>query len=155
VISDYQTLQALCRTDFRAYTHKAFSLIEPGTTFETAWDLDCVSEHLQAVHDGEIKGLIINKPPRLLKSVHVAQIFPSWELGFDPSVQFIGASYSHTLAERNVMKCRQIIQSDWYRDTYPNTIISKDQNKKSGKHTSTYRGVSYRAGNSCYPARVR
>lgn len=128
--SDYQVLQALCRQNFGAYTRKAFNLIEPSTVFEWSWHLDCVSEHLQAVHDGEIQWLIINEPPRMLKSVHVAQVFPSWEMGGDPSHQIIGASYAHTLAERNVVKCRQIMQSDWYMDTYPNTRISKDQNQK-------------------------
>lgn len=129
-VSDYQALQALCRLRFGAFTHKAFTLIEPGTAFEWSWHLDCVSEHLQAVHDGELQWLIINQPPRTLKSVQVAQIFPAWEMGHDASHQFIGASYAHTLAERNVVKCRQIMQSDWYLDTFPKTRISKDQNQK-------------------------
>lgn len=130
MISDYEALQALCRTNFGAFTRKAFSIIEPGVTIEWSWHLDCISEHLQAVHDGEISKIIINQPPRTLKSVQVAQIFPAWEMGGDPSHQIIGASYAHTLAERNVVKARQIMLSDWYLDTYPNTRISQDQNQK-------------------------
>ncbi len=126
----YKFLQALCRKNFGAFTQKAFRLIEPATAFEWSWHLECVSEHLQAVHDGEIKWLIINQPPRTLKSVQVAQIFPAWELGLNPAHQIIGASYAHTLAERNVVKCRQIIQSEWYADTFPRTQISKEQNQK-------------------------
>lgn len=129
-ISDYEALQAICRQNFGAYTQKAFSLIEPGTGLDWSWDLECVSEHLQAVHDGQIQWIIINKPPRTLKSVHVAQIYPSWEMGLDASHPFIGASYAHNLAERNVVKCRQIMQHEWYNDTFPGTVISKDQNQK-------------------------
>jgi predicted phage terminase large subunit-like protein len=129
-VSDYEALQALCRLHFGSFTRKAFSIIEPGTAFEWSWHLDCVAEHLQAVHSGEIKRLIINQPPRTLKSVQVAQIFPAWEMGANPSHQFINASYAHSLAERNVVKCRQIMQSDWYLETYPHTRISKDQNTK-------------------------
>lgn len=130
MVSDYEVLQALCRTNFGAFTRKAFSIIEPGVTIEWSWHLDCISEHLQAVHDGEISKIIINQPPRTLKSVQVAQIFPAWEMGSDPSHQLIGASYAHTLAERNVVKARQVMLSDWYLDTFPRTRISQDQNQK-------------------------
>jgi predicted phage terminase large subunit-like protein len=130
MVSDYEALQALCRQNFGAFTQKAFQIIEPGTAMEWSWHLDCVSEHLQAVHDGELPWLIINQPPRTLKSVQVAQIFPAWEMGKDASHQFIGASYAHMLAERNVMKCRHIMQADWYLDTFPGTRISQDQNQK-------------------------
>lgn len=126
----YETLQALCRTNFGAFTQKAFRLIEPGTELEWSWHLDCISEHLQAVHDGEIQWLIINQPPRTLKSVQVAQIFPAWEMGKDPAHQIIGAAYAHTLAERNVVKARQIMQHDWYLDTFRGTRLSPDQNQK-------------------------
>lgn len=142
MVTDYEVLQALCREKFGAFTQKAFSLIEPGTQFEWSWHLDCVSEHLQAVHDGEIQWLIINQPPRTLKSVQTAQIFPAWEMGHDPSHQFIGASYAHTLAERNVVKCRQIMQHEWYLDTFKNTRISKDQNQKD--HFTTTQAGQYK-----------
>lgn len=130
MVSDYEALQAICRSNFGAFTQKAFRLIEPGTAFEWSWHLDCVSEHLQAVHDGQIQWLIINQPPRTLKSVQVAQIYPAWEMGQDPSHQFIGAAYAHSLAERNVMKTRQIMQHEWYMDTFKDTRISDDQNQK-------------------------
>jgi len=128
--SEYETFQAICRQDLYAYTQKAFSLIEPGRPFEDNWSIGCISEHLQAVHEGEIRDLIINEPPRMLKSVQVAQIYPSWVFIHDPSHQFIGASYAHSLAERNVMKARYLLQSDFYQELAPNTIISQDQNKK-------------------------
>lgn len=111
--------------------HKAFSLVEPGTPYENTWHLDCIAEHMQAQFEGnqELRWLIINVPPRCLKSVSVAQIYPSWAMGLEPQHQFIGASYAHSLAERNVMRCRQIMQHDWYLDTFP-TRISSDQNQK-------------------------
>jgi len=128
--SSYEAFQALCRTQFGYFVRKAFRIVEPGTQMEWSWHLDCLSEHLQAFHAGEIPWLIINQPPRTLKSVLVAQIYPAWAMGLDASHQLIGAAYAHTLAERNVVKARQIMQHDWYQDTFPNTIISSDQNQK-------------------------
>lgn len=125
-----EAVAGLCRNHLAAFTRKAFEVIEPASTLEWNWHIDCISEHLEAVFNNEIKDLIINIAPRTLKSVHVAQIAPAWQLGRVPSHQFIGASYAHTLAERNVMKCRQIIQSEWYNSVFHDTHISDDQNQK-------------------------
>jgi phage terminase large subunit-like protein len=131
MVSDYEALQAVCRQNFGAFVQKAFEIIEPGTDFEFSWHIDCIAEHLQAQFEGdeELKKLVINIPPRCLKSVEVAQIYPAWAMGREPHHQFIGASYAHTLAERNVMRCRQIMQSEFYQDTFT-TRISQDQNQK-------------------------
>ncbi len=130
--SDYQMLQAICRESFGAFAQKAFTIIEPGTDFEFNWHLDCIAEHLQAQFNGdeELRKLVINIPPRCLKSVMVAQLYPAWVMGKEPHHQFIGVSYAHSLAERNVVKCRQIMRDEWYLDTFKETILSNDQNQK-------------------------
>jgi len=122
-------LQAICRENLETFTCKAFGVLEPGVEFEYNWHIGAISEYLEALYAGEIQDLIINEPPRTLKSVQVAQIFPAWVLGKEPHHQFIGASYAHMLAERNVMRARQIIRSDWYRELFA-TNISEDQDKK-------------------------
>ncbi len=129
-VTAYEAVNNLCMRHLNAYTQKAFEVLEPAAKLQYNWHIGCISEHIEAVFDGDIKDLIINIAPRTLKSVHIAQIAPSWKMGKDPSHQFIGASYAHTLAERNVMKCRQIMQSEWYRDVFPATQISQDQNQK-------------------------
>jgi hypothetical protein len=125
-----EVLNALCRQKFDAFAAKGFSVIEPGKLFQYNWHIGCISEHLQAVYDREITDLIINEPPRTLKSVQVCQLFPPWVMQKEAHHQFIGASYAHSLAERNVMKARQIVQSDWYRQLAPHVLISDDNNKK-------------------------
>ena len=120
----------LCRDSLYAFTIKAFSILEPSTPFENSWHIGCISEHLEANYRGELPWLIINEPPRCLKSVQVAQIFPAWILAKEPHHQFIGAAYAHTLAERNVVACRRWIQSDWDQSFAPQVKISDDQNQK-------------------------
>lgn len=137
-----EVLNAICRTNFEAFCCKAFSIIEPGTEFTYSWHIAAVCEHLEASFRGEIRDLIINIPPRTLKSVIVAQLYPAWVLGKEPHHQFIGASYAHSLAERNVMRTRQVIQSEWYKQLFPNTIISADQNQKD--YFTTTQGGQYK-----------
>lgn len=129
LVSDYQVLQAICREDFASFAKKAFTFIEPGTPFEYSWHLGCIAAHLQAQFEGdeELRKLVINIPPRCLKSVMVAQLYPAWVLGKQPHHQFIGAAYAHSLAERNVMKTRQILKHEWYMDTFKNTVLAQDQ----------------------------
>lgn len=129
-MNELEFLDTVCRESLYAYIFKAFEVIEPATPLEDNWHIGCMSEHLEAVSRGEIQDLIINISPRMLKSVHVGQIFPTWQMGRDPSHQFINASYAHTLAERNVMKARQIIQSEFYKRVFPDVVISKDNNQK-------------------------
>lgn len=145
MVTDYEALQALCRTRFGAFTRKAFGIIEPGTDFEANWHIDCVAEHLEACYRGEIQRLIINIPPRSLKSFSVAQAFPAWVMGLQPTQKFIMASYAYSLAEDNVRKCRTIMRDDWYKDTFKNTIISADQDQKHHFET-TQGGMYYGAG---------
>ncbi len=51
------------------FIRQAWHVIEPGTPYIDNWHIDLISEHLQAVNDGEIRRLIINIPPRHMKSI--------------------------------------------------------------------------------------
>ena len=126
----YDAMAALCRESLETFASRAFRVIEPGTPYEWAWHIECICEHLEASFRGELPWLLISMPPRVLKSTLIAQIYPAWVMGKEPEHQFIGASYAHSLAERNVIKARQIIEDDWYMDLFPATRISKDQNQK-------------------------
>lgn len=129
-MTDTNLFNALCRDNLYMFMSKAFEVLEPASPFEWNWHLECIAEHLTASYRGELPKLIINIPPRCLKSVSAAQIFPAWLLGNQPHTQFIGASYAHSLAERNVSACRRILQSEWYQSIFPDTKISADQNQK-------------------------
>jgi len=131
-LSPAQVLADVCREDFRSFIRRSFRILEPGNVFQSSWHIDCIADHLQAQADGdgEVQKLIINLPPRMLKSVLVAQIYPAWLLAREAHHQIIGASYAHSLAERNVTACRRIVQDEWYLSSYPDTRLSSDANRK-------------------------
>jgi len=138
-ITEAQYVDALYRTKLDAYTQRAFTLLQPGRTYDWNWHIDCICEHLQAVFDGEIPRLIINEPPRSLKSVQVAQIYPTWVLGKQPHHQFIGASYSSKLSKRNVVAARKIMQDEWYQGLFPNTKLETE----AAEHFTTTKNGQY------------
>lgn len=122
--SDAEYADALYRTHFDAFAQRAFNVIEPATKYDWSWHVGAIAEHLEAVFRGEIPRLIINLPPRSLKSYLVATAFPAWVLGKAPHTKFIVTSYGFEVVEANARRCKQIIMSDWYQQLFPGTRIS-------------------------------
>lgn len=130
------------RTDLASFIAKSFYTINPGAKYLDNWHIDAISEYLNAVTEGDIKRLIINIPPRYLKSIAVSTAWPAWLLGKDPTRRIMVASYSQILSTRHSLDCRLIMQSDWYRYIFPNAIISSDQNEKN-KFSTTKCGFRF------------
>lgn len=114
-----EMLDVLGRNDFDAFAAQVFPITQPGVIYEHNWHIECISEHLQAMHRGEISRLIINLPPRSLKSYLVSQAFPAWLLGKDPCEKIINVSYGLSVVEQNAMKCRSIIGSPLFKRMFP------------------------------------
>lgn len=130
VISDTEVLNAICRENLAAFTAKSFTIVEPKTDFEHNWHIDCIAEHLQAVWDNEIQYLIINMPPRSLKTHTTSVAFEAWGLGKNPSIQFMLTSFKGSLAEKMTRKTRRILQSEWYQQCFPGTKLSDELNRQ-------------------------
>lgn len=139
-------LNEACRLSFDTFAMRAFSAVEgEAAAYEWNWHIGCIAEHLEAVRRGEIKKLIINVPPRTLKTYLVSVAFPAWVLGHEPHNKFILASYGAELAKDNVTNCAHIMQEEWYRQTFPQTIIDPNHNQKNDFKT-TDRGRYYGTG---------
>lgn len=110
----------------------AWPVLAPTTPFVDNWHIGLICEHLEAVHSGQIKRLVINMPFRMLKSTIVSHAFPAWEWITDPSIQFLTASYAMNIATRDAVDCRRIIESDLYQEAYGSRFrMTTDQNVKT------------------------
>jgi predicted phage terminase large subunit-like protein len=103
------------RTDLGTFIERVFVHLFPNTPFLPNWHIELIACKLEAVLEGKIKRLIINVPPRSLKSVIASVAFVAWALGRNPSMQFICASYGQDLADKLALDCRTVMQSDWYK----------------------------------------
>lgn len=126
--------------DFIAFLAKVFAEVAPGQKFLMNWHLDVMAEHLEAVRRGELNRLIINVPPRSLKSVMVSVAWPAWLLGQRPTTKVMAASYAQALATKHSLDCRRVLQSGWYRQLFPETQLSREQNEKH-KFMTTAQGM--------------
>lgn len=125
--------------DFSAFTLKSAETVHPGTHFLPNWHIDLLADYLEACRRGEIKRLIINLPPRSLKSITVSVAWPAWILGKDPGARILAASYGHALAGKHAKDCRLLMESGWFRRLFSKTRIQAGENEKQ-KFVTTQRG---------------
>src|ERR1700693_4119430 len=92
------------------------------------WHIEVIAATLEACRRGEINRLVINLPPRHLKSICASVAFPAWLLGHDPTIRIICASYSENLAGKHALDCRAVMESTWYRRIFPGALISREKN---------------------------
>lgn len=118
---------ALTRLDFEVFVERVFKTLNPATRFQANFHISLIVAKLEAVRRGEIKRLIINLPPRNLKSILCSVAFPAYLLGHNPSAKIICASYGQDLATNLAIDCRQILQENWYRSAFPRTELSPDR----------------------------
>jgi predicted phage terminase large subunit-like protein len=126
-----QQLDAICRTDLTSFGRKCFELLNPGTQFQMNYHIEALAYHLEQVRLGRITRLIINLPPRSLKSLMSSVAFPAFVLGHDPTKRIVGISYSNELAGKFCNDCRQVMISDWYQRLFLGTRISRIKNTES------------------------
>ncbi len=121
---------------------RSFEHLNPDTRLTLNWHIDCLSEYLTGCFNKELKRLIINIPFRMLKSSMCSIAFPAWGLGLNPALKFMCVSYADTLSTDLSVRSRQLVESDWYHDLFPNLKLLKDQNQKT-RFDTTQNGYRY------------
>ncbi len=134
-----QWYDQLLKNDFSSFIGKTLATCDPAAEYLPNWHIDLIAEYLEAARKSEITRLIINMPPRSLKSICVSVAWPAWLLGNNPSSRIIAASYAQSLAVKHSIDARMVIGSDWYKRIFPDVHLARDQNEKS-KFMTTKRG---------------
>lgn len=135
-------IQSVLRKNFSCFIAKSFFTVSPGVNYLHNWHIDAIANKLQQITTGEITRLIINIPPRNLKSICVSVAWPAWLLAHNPSTKIMASSYSQTLSNKHSLDCRLIMNSSWYKNLFPNTEIVKGENQKS-KFVTNKRGFRF------------
>lgn len=120
------------RRELSRFVREAWGAVEPGVAYQHGWHIDAVCEHLEAVTRGEILRLIINIPPRHMKSMAAAVFWPAWAWIDKPELRWVFTSYAARLSTKHSVLCRRLIQSRWYQQRWGNRFeLSGDQNMKT------------------------
>jgi len=120
------------RRRLHEFVVQAWHVLEPGTPFTDGIHVRAICEHLQAVTEGRIHNLIVNVPPGHAKSLLTTVFWPAWVWILDPQTRWLFSSHREALATRDSVKCRRLIESEWYQQRWGRLYrLSGDQNQKN------------------------
>jgi hypothetical protein len=133
----------ILRGDFSAFVHRSFIELNGPGKYISNWHLEVLAAKLEDVRHGRCRRLIINIPPRHLKS-HVATVaFPAWLMGHDPTKKILCISYVQDVSDKFARDSRTVMMSGFYQALF-DTRLSPDkqavgefETTKSGYRLST------------------
>lgn len=91
-------IKALYRTQFPAFLRFAFRELHPSQKLVETHHIEILADYLARVARGEITRLIINLPPRSLKSFATSIALPAWLLGKKPTMQIMSVAGTRELS---------------------------------------------------------
>ena len=106
------------RRSFSSFQKAAWKIKHPTRKLIWGWHHEAKAEHLEACKAGEILRLVINIPPRTLKSETVSVDFPAYWWTTDPTKQFLAASADKDVVYRDADALRDLCSTDWYQETF-------------------------------------
>ena len=134
-------LKLVYKLDLYSFVEASFAVLEPGNTFIAARYLELLCAALMQVDARAVKRLIINMPPRHLKSIVTSVIFPAWLLMRDPKTKLALICHSDMLANDLALKCKRLIEADFYRDSAPGMQIRPDRDRRMDFETTEGGGL--------------
>jgi hypothetical protein len=121
----FEALVTFARIDFWCFVELMFGVLYPGQKLVYAAYLELIAAVLMRVGHGRYRNVIINLPPRHMKSALASILYPARRLGCDPTVKFIWISYGDDLAHDLSAQARKIMHSPLYKLIFPGTILDK------------------------------
>jgi hypothetical protein len=119
------------------YVQSGWPILEPARKLVSAWSVQCLCEHLEAVSSGELTRLLVNVPPRATKSRTIAVFWPTWDWITKPWRRWLFNSYAQPLSLRDALAARRLIESAWYQSRWGDVYqLTDDQNRKERYDTT-------------------
>jgi hypothetical protein len=129
-----RAIKQMYRTEPRMFFRLAFRLLHPGTEYQQNWSVDVLGEALKRCATGETRRLIINMPPRSLKSICTSVAFPAWLLGTQPDRKIMCIAGHRGLAEDQHDLARRLMTHERYRALFPHVRLDESSGRVTTPH---------------------
>src|SRR5437899_3297493 len=120
---------------------KPFQVLHPNRKLVWSPHYDLLCEYLQLVKQRKLLRLVINCPPRLLKSTLVTISFPVWTWITEPGHGFLTASYSLDLSIEHSIARRTLLQSTWFQRLWGDRVQLAGDRNQVGQFMNDRRGA--------------
>ena len=118
----------LLRNNFFAYVKKIFQFFHPDDEMISSWHIECIAKLIP-----EYSKIVINLPPRTLKSLICTIAYATWMIGNKPTNKIIIATYGDFLSRSLIEDCKSIIESPWYKELFPKFKLLKKNSQENTK----------------------
>src|SRR6516162_8630315 len=108
-------INSVLRNDFLSFARKALRRLE-GTTKSHDRYLELLASELSAFAEGRPQRLLVNLPPRHLKTLLGSVCLAAWILGHNPNTKIMLLACSEKLAEKISRQIRSIMLAQWYQE---------------------------------------
>ena len=142
-MKSWQAQSKIDRLNLYQFVQDAWPYVE-STQFVPGWHIKLMCRALECAYYGDFRNLYINVPPVSMKTLLCAVFFPAWVWTHAPNKSFMCISYSEQLENKAARKCRNLLESDWYKSSF-GVLLSMDNNKVS-EYSNTGGGVRYSVG---------
>jgi predicted phage terminase large subunit-like protein len=124
-----ELLRLKCRTDFLTFAKYITSEVPIAGQFKPFKVHTVIGSFLQNIGDGnpDYRQSTVSLPPRSGKSLLISKIFPAWQLGRNPTAQFIMSSYALQLTNENSRAVIEYISHPQFNWVFPECIIDKEK----------------------------
>lgn len=126
-IEERLLFNSILRTNFKSFVEKVF-LEVASEDYKPNWHIDLICSEITKLINKKDNRLIINIPPRYMKSIICSIALPAWLLGHNPKTTIITASYCDVLSEKFALECKRIMETSWYKEIFPLSRISSKKN---------------------------
>lgn len=121
-VTPQRQLQAILRNDFKSFVIKVFQTVSNDTYLDN-WHVDVVCNEIEKMINGQNTRLIVNLPPRNMKSIICSVALPAYLLGKNPREQIVCVSYSDDLSSQLANQFKMVVESEWYKDLFPGVLL--------------------------------
>lgn len=126
--------------NFASFVRKAWNVLYPHRKLVWSWHYDYLCEVLTLVKEKKILRLIVNVPPRTLKSTLITVLFPAWGWTTNPEHEFLTASYALDLSLEHSLMRRALLQSRWFRELWGDKVQLAGDRNQAAQYMNTRRG---------------
>jgi predicted phage terminase large subunit-like protein len=116
--------RSLLRGDFNSFLIRSFYELYGGHSYSPAWHVEALAAKLAQARGGGAFRLVVNVPPRHLKSLAVSVALPAWLLGCDPTLGVVNVTYGREPSDKFARDCRALMTAPWYRALFPARLAS-------------------------------
>jgi len=113
------------QTNFTQFFHLAFRALNPNRPYYPSWAAEVLGHALARCVRRECRRLIVNLPPRNLKSIAASVALPAWILAHEPYSKVICVGGSRGLVDAQHVLTRSLLTHARYRALFPHVKITE------------------------------